>query len=166
MASFPEGVPGPLGRPSRDPRPQPPWAPGHLILFPARRPAHSHIPNGLVDEGRRQVARGACQASFKLFAGLGLGRREPLFLLAHANLQNAWFFVEDVWKTRGRRRHLPAFSLEDANQLNRMNNIFLFVRQVHVFQAKAREVSTSSKCLPDVFQENMGVFQRLFKPMP
>ena len=44
--------------------------------------------------------------------------------------------------------------------------MFLFVRQVHVFQAKTREVSTSSKCLPDVFQENMGVFQRLFKPMP
>ena len=82
------------------------------------------------------------------------------------SLQNACFFVEDVWKTPGRRRHLPANSLEDANQLNKLNNIFLFVRQVHVFQAKTREVSTSSKCLPDVFQENMGVFQRLFKPMP
>ena len=82
------------------------------------------------------------------------------------SLQNACFFVEDVWKTLGRRRHLPANSLEDANQLIKLNNIFLFVRQVHVFQAKTREVSTSSKCLPDVFQENMGVFQRLFKPMP
>ena len=74
--------------------------------------------------------------------------------------------MEDVWKTPGRRRHLPAISLEDANQLNKIYNICFFVRQIHVFQAKTREVSTSSKCLPDVFQENMGVFQRLFKPMP
>ena len=130
MASSPEGVPGPLGRPSRDPRPQPPWAPGHLILFPARRPA-VHL-----------------RASFELFAGLGLGRREPVFLLAHVNLQNACSFVEDVWKTRGRRRHLPAFSLEDANQLNRINNIFFLLDKFTPSKPKRERCPR----LPSVFQ--------------
>ena len=60
----------------------------------------------------------------------------------------SWKTLEDIL---GRRAHLPENSLEDANPLNKINIIFLFVKQVYVFQAKTRAACTSSR----------SVFQRL-----
>ena len=69
-------------------------------------------------------------------------------------LKNPCVFVEDVWKTCGRRAHLLRFGSEDVNLSKGNTNKYYFLLLICVFQGNMREVYTSSRRLPDVFQED------------